>query len=276
MVKKAAIIVFSMLLIFSLAACGSAQQGKYKDGIYYAQGDGYEKGYEYFVKLEVKKGKIVSAEWNAFTINGGKDKLTLSKDGQYPMVANGGAQAEWHEQASKTTAYLIETQDPTKIAYKDNEGHTDDIAGVSIHVNGFFELAQKALAGTPVAKGAYKDGIYYAQDKAFEKGFKTAVNIVVVNGTIVGADWDAIAEKEDDPDKDALSKSGGYPMVKNGGAQADWHVQAQKAEAYLLSTQDPSKINYKDAEGHTDDIAGVSIHVSEFFTLAQEALANAK
>ncbi|WP_320127459.1 hypothetical protein [uncultured Sphaerochaeta sp.] len=74
-------------------------------------------------------------------------------------------------------------------------------------------------------------------------------------------------------DKKKYSADGLYGMVANGHASAEWDVQAAKVEAYLISTQDPSKITYKDAEGHTDDITGASIHVSNFFTLASKALA---
>ncbi len=65
-------------------------------------------------------------------------------------------------------------------------------------------------------------------------------------------------------------------MVANGGAQAPWFDQAMKAEAYLLETQDPTSITYTDETGHTDAISGASIHVREFFSLAEEALAGAK
>ena len=37
------------------------------------------------------------------------------------------------------------TQDPTDIALTDDEGHTDAIAGATIKVGNFFELAQEAL-----------------------------------------------------------------------------------------------------------------------------------
>ncbi|MGI1660221.1 MAG: hypothetical protein ACRKFN_14875 [Desulfitobacterium sp.] len=76
------------------------------------------------------------------------------------------------------------------------------------------------------------------------------------------------------PNKDIQSTEGEYKLAP--GNQGEWVAQAQKAEAHLLKTQDATKITYKDAEGHTDDIAGVSIHVTEFFTLAQKALEGAK
>lgn len=257
-------------------ANGPVGKGLYKDGAYYAEQDGYTKNFKYTVSLTVINGNIVAADWNGVNINGGKDKDTLSADGEYNMVANGGAQAEWHEQAAKAEDHLIKTQDPTAITYTDDEGHTDDIAGVSIHVIEFFDLAKKALDDGPIPEGPYKDGFYYAQEAEFSHGFKMMAHVAVKNGTIVGVDFNGIAEEEGAPDKDNLSKSGGYGMVANGGAQAEWHEQAARTEAHLLETQDPTAITYTDDEGHTDDIAGVSIHVIEFFTLAEQALAGAK
>jgi len=252
----------------------TATEGKYKDGIYFAQQPEFANGWKYTVTLEVKDGKIVSADWNGANAKGGPDKDTLSASGQYGLVAKGGAQAEWHEQAQKAEAYLIQTQDPTKITYKDNEGHTDDIAGVSIHVNEFFELAKQALDAGPVGKGPYKDGAYYAEDEMYgTNGWKYFVSMTVINGNIVAADWNGL-NINGGKDKDTLSADGEYGLVAKGGAQAEWHEQAQKAEAYLLQTQDPTKITYKDDAGHTDDIAGVSIHVVEFFDLAKKALDN--
>lgn len=125
-----------------------AKEVRYKDGIYFAQEDKFNEknGWKNVVSLEIKDGKIVSVDWNGIHKNGGTDKKTLSKNGQYPMVEKGGAKAPWHEQAARVEAYLLETQDPTAIQYIDDEGHTDAISGVSIHVNEFFELAKQALS----------------------------------------------------------------------------------------------------------------------------------
>jgi len=255
----------------------NAEAGKYEDGIYFAQEDGFaESGWKYMVTLEVKDGKIVSADWNGANKAGGNDKVTASVSGEYGMVEKGGAQAEWHEQADKAEAYLLETQDPTAIEYTDDEGHTDAISGVSIHVVEFFDLAEKALANGPVEKGAYKDGAYYAEEDEFgDSGWKYTASLTVVNGYIVAADWNGIF-KDGGDDKDTVSQNGEYGMVEKGGAQAEWHEQAEKAESYLLEIQDPTAIEYTDDEGHTDAISGVSIHVVEFFDLAEKALAEAK
>jgi len=135
------------------AGCNQTQQNtpgsgtkQYKDGTYYAEADDFdESGWKDTVTIEVKNGKIVSVDWNAINKDGGDDKDTLSRNGGYKMVEYGGAQAEWHEQAEKVEAYLVEKQDPTDIKYKDNDGHTDAISGATIKVKKFFDLAQKAL-----------------------------------------------------------------------------------------------------------------------------------
>ncbi len=256
---------------------GPVAAGEYKDGIYFAQEDKFNdhSGWKYMVTLEVKNGNIVYADWNGAHKDGGTNKKQRSMDGEYGMLENGGAQAPWYEQAHEAEFHLIETQDPTAITYKDDEGHTDDLAGVSIHVIEFFDLAKKALDNGPTGRGQYKDGNYVAEMSEFSNGWKSTVNLTVVNGYIVAADWDGISENGEKT-KDEASASGEYGMVENGGAQASWVEQAAKAEAYLLETQDPTAITYKDEAGHTDDIAGVSIYVGEFFDLAKQALEAAK
>jgi len=148
-----------IMVVGLLTGCGSKTEptskdttndtkAKYADGIYFAQADNFDEksGWKEVVTLEVKDGKIVSADWNGVHKNAGADKKTQSKEGKYGMKEQGKAQAEWHEQAQKAEAYLIEKQDPTAIKYTDNEGRTDAISGVSIHVMGFFKLAEQALS----------------------------------------------------------------------------------------------------------------------------------
>lgn len=288
--KKNRILTIALILILAssvLVGCGSDSQdttgnnqntqepGSYEDGIYFAQEDEFgSSGWKYMVTLEVEDGKIVSADWNGAHKDGGIDKKTSSKEGIYGMVEKGGAQAEWHEQAEKTEAYLIETQDPTAIEYIDDEGHVDSIAGVSIHVKEFFDLAEKALANGPVGRGQYKDGAYSAEEPEFSEksGWKNTVDLTVVNGYIVAANWNAV-HKDGGDDKKTRSQNGEYVMTEDG---TPWHEQAAEMEAYLLESQDPTAIEYSDDEGHTDAVSGVSITVKEFFELANEALSEAK
>ncbi|MFA7643308.1 MAG: hypothetical protein WCY74_08520, partial [Sphaerochaetaceae bacterium] len=96
-------------------------------------------------------------------------------------------------------------------------------------------------------------------------------SLLVKDGNIVNVYWSAVNEAGDD--KKAFDMAGKYNMVKFGGAQAEWYQQAAAVENHLLATQDPKKISYKDANGHTDDIAGATIHVNDFYALVEKALA---
>ncbi len=250
----------------------SAASAGYEDGIYFAVDEEFpSSGWKYAVTLTVEGGKIVDVDWEGISVSAGAPKKAYDAAGKYNMVAFGGAQAEWSQQAKLAEDYLIKVQDPTAITYKDERGHTDDIAGVSIHVVELFGLAEKALAAGPVGRGPYEDGAYYYFDDDFAgSGWKEYVALTVVNGNIVSANWSAVNRTGDD--KKAYDAAGKYGMVEYGSAQADWSDQARLAEAYLIKVQDPSKIEYKDDNGHTDAISGVSIHVNGLFDLAEKAL----
>jgi major membrane immunogen (membrane-anchored lipoprotein) len=134
-------------------------------------------------------------------------------------------------------------------------------------------IASFAFAGGDGEAEGYEDGVYFAQENGFNEqtGWKYMVTIEVEDGVIVDAEWNG-ANVNAGPDKITLSESGGYPMVAAGGAQSDWHVQAALVEEYLLEVQDPAKMEYDSGDGTTDAISGVSIHINEFVTLAEEAL----
>jgi major membrane immunogen (membrane-anchored lipoprotein) len=145
-------------------------------------------------------------------------------------------------------------------------------------VKEFFELSKKAIAAGPVAKGQYAtDGWYYAEQADFDaqSGWKDTILVTVVNGSVVDAVWNGISKDTAKKSKIVESTTGKYNMVKFGKAQAEWHEQAVKAEAALVKAQDPAKIAVK-ADGATDAITGVSIHVSGFLKLASDALKAAK
>jgi major membrane immunogen (membrane-anchored lipoprotein) len=273
--------VCALILVFvmvSILVAGCTTGPGYKDGHYFVQEDEFsaKTGWKSTVTFDVENGKIANVDWNAVNVKAGLDKKTASKEGKYPMVEVGGAQAHWHEQAEKAEAYLLEKQDPKAIEYSDEEGHTDAISGVSVHVSDFFLLVDKALTNGPVERGPYTDGAYHAEEPEFsEQGWKYTVDITVMNGEIVSAYWNGI-HNEQEKDKKTTSIDGEYGMVEKGGAQAEWHEQAMKAEAHLIKTQDPTDVTYSDDEGHTDAISGVTIHVIEFFNLVEEALSGAK
>lgn len=118
-------------------AAGPVEQGAFKDGSYHAeQADFDEQGWKYTVDVTVFDGKIVAANWDAVNKDGGETKKEQSIAGTYGM--------NWHEQAQKMEADLIEKQDPAAIVIKE-DGTQDAISGVSINVGEFVSLATEAL-----------------------------------------------------------------------------------------------------------------------------------
>ena len=303
--KKATVILTSALALGLLAGCGNntnnapaanatnapaattapaanatnaantgTETAKYQDGTYYGTAEADAKtGWQSFAMLTVEGGKITKADWNAFNVkNAGDLKKKVSEDGKYGLVSKGGGQAEWHEQAAKAEAFLIEKQDPAAITVN-AEGKTDAISGVSVGVNDFVIAAQAALAAGPTQAGTLKDGGYHAEGAEFDKnnGFKSTVDLTVVNGNVVAAKFSGV--NKDGVDKQQYSIDGKYGM-KAGGAQAEWHEEIAKAQAYYVENKATAPA--MDAEGKTDAISGVSINVGEYFTLAEKALEGAK
>ncbi len=144
------------------------------------------------------------------------------------------------------------------------------LAGITA-CGGGDEAAEKTDGAAQTAN--WEDGFYMAQEDGFSEktGWKYIVLLEVKDGKIQDAVWNG-AHKTAGPDKVTQSKSGAYGMEEKGGAQAAWYEQAARAEDFLLEKQDPTAITYTDDAGHTDAISGVSIHVVEFFDLAQKAL----
>lgn len=275
--KRSLMILVLILIPFAATFAGGEQEtgasaGKWADGVYFAAEEGFSpnSGWRYVVTLEVKGGKIAMVDWNGANVKGGIDKKSLSKDGGYNMVAYGGAQSEWHVQAELTEKHLLASQDPKAITYTNDAGNTDDIAGVSIHVKEFYNLVNEALAAGPAGFGPYKDGAFHAEEAEFAgSGWKNTADFTVISGRIVAAYWNGV-HKDGGDDKKTVSMAGDYPMVANGGAQSDWHVQAELTEKSLLANQDPMAVTF--TEGKTDAITGVSISAGAFYALAAEAL----
>jgi len=251
---------FNNLVAKALAA-GPVGRGPYADGAYFAISDSYDSDWKEYVSLTVINGRIAGANWSALNIKN-DDKKAYDKAGNYNMVKFGNAKAEWSQQANDTEAYLVAAQ---------KTGSVDEIGSVSIHVDSFNALVAKALAAGPVALGPYADGVYTAMADAYDNGgWKTTVSLFVHNGNIVNVYYSGL--DKDGRDKQTVASQGGYGMIKASAIGKEWNEQAKAVEAYLIKTQDPKKITLK-SDGHTDDIAGASMAVSDFFSLAGKALA---
>jgi major membrane immunogen (membrane-anchored lipoprotein) len=126
------------------------------------------------------------------------------------------------------------------------------------------------VGGLALAEGMWQDGVYTAEaDQFSDNGWKNMVRLVVENGYIVEAHFDAIPE-EGDKMKYLQSVQGEYGMVANSGATDRWYVQVDRAATMLMEMQDPSRI--LNSSGGVDAISGVTVTIAPHFQLAHEAL----
>jgi len=129
--KKIAVSLISVLLIFVLAACGGA---KLKDGSYEGQSTPDSRGGYGTVKIEVKDGKITSAEFLQYNADGSlKDENYGKESGEenYKKAQNA------LESSQKYAEKLVETQNVDKV---------DSITGATSSWKSFQEAAKDALA----------------------------------------------------------------------------------------------------------------------------------
>ncbi|MDC7240432.1 MAG: FMN-binding protein [Spirochaetales bacterium] len=249
--------IFLILVVMLTALAGCKEKTSYEDGVYFAQQMEFPKsGWKYNVTLVVEGGEIKEVMWNGSNVKAGPDKVSLSMSGGYPMVAQGGAQAEWHEQAETVENYFV-----------DNPAleMPDAISGASIHYNEFYDLVKEAIEKGPVGYGPYKDGSYHAGDSDYHNGWKYYVDLTVTSGYVVSAHWNAEAE-DGGTHKVQRSADGEYGMVANSGATREWHEQAMSVEQAFLASQDTSS---------PDAISGATITYSGFYDLAEAALKGA-
>ncbi|MFO7849183.1 MAG: FMN-binding protein [Spirochaetia bacterium] len=134
---------------------------------------------------------------------------------------------------------------------------------------GIILIALVVMAGVAGAEGMWKDGTYTAEGDEFSHGWKNMVRIVVENGYIVEAHFDAIPE-EGDKWKYVSSVHGDYGMVEDSDAESYWYEQADKAAVKLIEAQDPEE--FLGSGSGVDSISGVSVTIEPHFKLAQEAL----
>lgn len=251
-------------------------ENAFEDGVYFANQQEFSKtGWKYHVIITVEDGKIVDTVWNATNRVPGLDKFTLSEEGNYGMVAFGKAQAEWHEQAQATIDYFLETQsyEVGEDFYPAGDGKTDTIAGVTITVSDFYELAKEALESTTVATGSFTDGYHVSTLDPDDKGWQYMAQFVVVNGTIVDVNYNSQSITQlDDAGKPVDKKGLGfdYGMKEKAKAAFEWFEYAEMIENYIVETQG-FDVNYTSDKGNTDTIASVTIGVKEIDLLFDKA-----
>ena len=136
---------------------GPVDEGDYVDGYYFVKGeetarndrDGNYIEQEYsFVTTVIVNGTIVLYDLNTrYTVANpaNEDRPFLTKDsaGQnYGMHRSSsmGADGEWFKQAERIEVYIIDNQTLDGIEIDAETSKTDDIAGVTMRVQGYFDL----------------------------------------------------------------------------------------------------------------------------------------
>ena len=241
-----------------------------EDGIYFAMEDEFSRsGWRYTIIIEVTDGKMTHVDWNAAYYQGGKDKKTLSEDGEYGMVAYGNASAEWHEQALAVESFVLEKQNVEEIVLRE-DGRSDVVSGATIRLGEFVNLFNKAIDQGPVGFGKFEDGPFFVQASEPDRsGWVDQISGTVIGGRIASVYWTAV-NTEYEEDKRTLSEEGIYSMT-SAGAVAEWHEQAEAVEAFLIAEQSLESILVLE-DGKTDVISGATMRVNTFVELLQNVL----
>ena len=190
-----------------------------------------------------------SYSWNE------KTKKELGDD--YGMVANGGAIAEWYEQAALIEAYMLENGvDSVEV---DADEVITNITGVTIKDGGYTALAAEALE---LAKEGKFQAVYSSSDDLViatmmvdEKGVATDLVLDVLQGSPDGATF-----AWRDQTKQELGLE--YGMKDASAIGKEWYEQADAIAAYVLENGADS-IQVDDT-GHISNITGASVRNSGY------------
>jgi major membrane immunogen (membrane-anchored lipoprotein) len=238
----------------------------YKDGFYFAQDSDFASNQKNQVVLEVKGGKITSANWNIESLNAGSQDLKA--------IARSGSVAgavTWAGQAKAAEDFLVSSQNT----------NASSVPGGPANVAPFFNLVKQALASNPVPKGSYKDGWYYALETVTDEYHtRNYILVTVVNGTIVDALWNGVLQgmpQSINPSKMITSRANNYPMLDAQGRQSRtaWHLQSALVSAELVRVQNPDSIKTK-SDNRPDAISGATIEIQHFLSVLKQALQTAK
>ncbi|HHX54968.1 MAG TPA: FMN-binding protein [Clostridiales bacterium] len=113
------------------------------------------------------------------------------------------------------------------------------------------------------------DGTYIAEANEPSNGFSDIVTLTVEDSKITSLEYDAI--NEDGEGKNYLSSIGEYTMTDSNPS---WEEQASLLAKHVIENQSTNDLSMDD-DGKTDAVSGVSIDISAFVNLTNEALQKA-
>lgn len=225
-----------------------------------------------------------------------KTKYELGND--YNMVAYGGAQKEWFEQADAFEKVVTgKTLDEVKALVVEGNKGTDEVinAGCTIMINEFVAAIEKAYnaAGVEISEDASlkvsfateqsltdateeKDGSNKIEAYVFASAQDKDGKIVAASSDCLEASFtfDAVGASTLDTTKVLLTKKEkgeNYGMVAYGGATKEWFEQAAAFDAACIgkTNEEIAGLMGEDGKGSSDlQTAGCTIYVTGFVKAA--------
>ncbi len=289
--KKMLVLLLGVVAVFSLAACSSSEYAVDGDFTAFAYSTHDGGPAIDMVTVTVKDGKIssynVDARQGKVNQTAGADTADDASDDafvavwnektkkelkfDYGMVAYSKATKEWFEQAEMLEAYWLENGiDPVTF---DKEGHTDEVAGVTITVNNYFDLAAEAVANAKAGKfqevlcvdGEHAPEYYVASMTVSAKGEVSALSVDVRQSKMNG---NAMVWNE----QTKLELGDKYGMVANSAATLEWDAQSKVITDYVLANgwNDGLSANAEGRAGvldgaAVDALSSATIHTGDFY-----------
>jgi len=190
-----------------------------------------------------------SYSWNE------KTKKELGDD--YGMVENGGAIAEWDEQAALIEAYILENG--TEAVEVDAEEVITNITGVTIKDGGYIALAAEALE---LAKEGKFQAVYCSADDLViatmmvdDKGVASDLVLDVLQGKPAQDTFEWAPKSKQELGLD-------YGMKDASPISKEWYEQADAIAAYVFENGADS-IQVDDT-GHISNITGATVRNSGY------------
>ena len=155
------------------------------DGTYEAKADeADDNGFTEQVTMTVANGKITEMNWDSISEDGTK-KSDLAKNGEYVMTEDG---LNWAEQSQALTDAVIDHQSLDFLTM-DEQTKTDAVAGVSISVGSFADLAQQCIrqAGGETAVANTEESADGQADASAENTQNPGTQIDAVSGATISS-----------------------------------------------------------------------------------------
>ncbi len=121
----------------------------------------------------------------------------------------------------------------------------------------------------PIGTGAYRDGVYTAKSTTEDTENYNYVTVTISGGKITNVVWDEITGGAS---KAELSANGQYIMVEGNPT---WKEQSEALGAFVVEHQGAEGLAVSE-QGKTDAVSGVSIGVTGFAELLEQALKQAE